>query len=103
MKKPNGYQRKYLRGLAHGMKTTVMIGQKGITDMVINEIDEALERHELIKVKFTDFKEKMQKKDFAYTIEEKTNSHLVGMIGHTVMFYRQGSDPKKRKISVPER
>jgi len=103
MKKLNGYQRKYLRGLAHGMKTTVMIGKKGITDMVINEIDEALDRHELIKVKFTDFKEKTQKKEFAHTIEEKTNSHLVGMIGHTVMLYRQSSDPKKRKISVPER
>lgn len=98
-----GYQRKYLRGLAHNLKPAVTIGQKGITAPVVTEIDEALNRYELIKIKFVDFKEKDQKKELVSIIEEKTASHTVGMIGHTVIFYRQHTDPDKRKISVPER
>jgi RNA-binding protein len=98
-----GYQRKYLRGLAHNVKPAIIIGQKGITEPVIKEINETLNRHELIKIKFVDFKEKDQKNEFVSIIEEKTASHMVGLIGHTAVFYRQHTDPDKRKISLPER
>jgi RNA-binding protein len=103
MSELTGHQRKYLRGLAHNLKPAIIIGQKGITEPVITEIKEALNKHELIKIKFVDFKEKDQKKDIASIIEEKTASHIVGMIGHTTIFYRQHTDPDKRKISLPER
>jgi RNA-binding protein len=83
------------------MKPVVLIGHKGITDALCQSIDDALEKHELIKMKFVDFKEKDQKKALAATIEEKTNCELVGLIGHTGIFYRQQNDPEKRKITVP--
>ncbi|MBW1754247.1 MAG: YhbY family RNA-binding protein, partial [Deltaproteobacteria bacterium] len=57
MKKLQGFQKKHLRGLAHSLKPVVFIGQKGITDTVVRSINEALNSHELIKVKFIDFKE----------------------------------------------
>ena len=101
LKSLRGFQRKYLRGLAHGMKPVVLIGQRGITDSLCQSIDDALEKHELIKMKFVDFKEKDQKKTLAAAIEEKTNCEMVGLIGHTGIFYRQQNDPEKRKISVP--
>ncbi|UCF93353.1 MAG: YhbY family RNA-binding protein [Desulfobacterales bacterium] len=63
MKKLDGYQAQYLKGLAHGLKPVVAVGQKGITASLIRSIDAALERHELIKIKFIDFKGKSQKKD----------------------------------------
>jgi RNA-binding protein len=103
MSELTGYQRKYLRGLAHNLKPAIIIGQKGITEPVIMEIKEALNNHELIKIKFVDFKERDQKKDIVSTIEEKTASRTVGMIGHITIFYRQHTDPDRRKISVPER
>ncbi len=96
-----GFQKKYLRGLAHPLKPVVQIGREGITEGVIRAIDECLFRHELIKVKFTDFKEKDQKEAIAGEFTDKTGSELVGMIGHTAILYRQQADPEKRKIAIP--
>ena len=103
MKRLESFQRKYLRGLAHGLKPVVIIGQKGLTQSVLQSTEGALDRHELIKVKFIDFKEKDDKTEIADTIEKETGSQLVGTIGHTAVFYRRQEDPEKRKIIVPER
>ena len=102
MKKLAGFQTKYLRGLAHGLKPVVFIGQKGVTDALIASIEQAFDRYELIKIKFIDFKEKRQKKEIAEAIEVKTDCLLAGMIGHVAIFYRQHDDPEKRKIGLPE-
>jgi RNA-binding protein len=98
-----GYQKKYLKGVAHGMKPTAFVGQKGLSSTVTKAIDESLTTHELIKVKFIDFKEKEQKTEIADAIEQATASERVGMIGHVAIFYRQHPDPEKRKIEVPQR
>lgn len=98
-----GYQRKYLRGLAHALKPVVQIGQKGMTDSVVESVEEALDIHELIKVKFVEHKEKDQKAYFSEIVEKKTGAEMVGMIGHTAIFYRRHADPEKRTIRVPEK
>jgi RNA-binding protein len=103
VEKLKGYQKKYLKGLAHGMKPLVFVGQKGLSPTVNKAVDASLEKHELIKVKFIDFKEKEQKKEMVGVIEKETESELVGMIGHIAIFYRQQRDPEKRKIDVPKR
>lgn len=103
MEKLKGYQKKYLKGLVHDMKPVVFVGQKGISPAVTKAVDESLEKHELIKVKFIDFKEKDRKKEIAGVIEKETASELVGMIGHMAIFYRRQKDPGKRKINVPNR
>lgn len=103
MDKLKGFQKKYLKGLAHGMKPLVFVGQKGLSPTVTRAVDESLEKHELIKVKFIEFKEKDQKKDIAVSIEKETASKLVGMIGHIAIFYRLPQDPEKRKIVLPAR
>ena len=103
MKKLKGYQKKYLRGLAHGLKPYVFIGQKGMTESLLKSVEDALEKHELIKVKFLDFKEKDMKKEITAEIEKIAECELVGIIGHMAMFYRQQKDPKKRAVVVPEK
>lgn len=103
MKKLEGFQRKYLRGVAQGLKPVVLIGQKGLTPEVLLSAQNAFESHELVKVKFNDFKEKDQKKEISGRIEIETGAENVGMIGHTVVFYRRQEDPEKRKISLPQR
>lgn len=102
MKELQGFQRKYLRGLAHGIKPVVFVGQKGVTDAVILSMEEALNAHELIKVKFIDFKEKESKETLSEELKERTGSCLAGMIGHMSIFYRPHKDPKKRHIVVPK-
>lgn len=93
-----GSQRKYLRGLAHSLKPVVFIGKQGVVASVIRAVDEALDAHELIKLRFIDFKEKEQKEELSAKIGKETSSECVGLIGHQSIFYRQHRNPKKRKI-----
>ncbi len=97
------YQKKYLKGLAHGLKPTVFVGQKGAVPSVVKALDEALDTHELIKVKFVEFKEKSQKEAIVAALEQETSAEPVGMIGHVAILYRRQKDPDKRKIEVPVR
>ena len=98
-----GFQKKYLKGLAHGLKPTVFVGQKGAVPSVVKALDEALEKHELVKVKFVEFKEKSQKEAIAAVLEKEARAERVAMIGHMAILYRQQKDPEKRKIVLPVR
>ena len=101
MKELQGYQKKFLRGAAHKLKPTVLVGHKGLTRSVISSTDEALSSHELIKARFIDFKEKAQKTAIAADLAKETDSHLAGIIGHVAILYRPHHDPEKRKIMLP--
>ena len=102
MKELSSTQAKYLRGIAHSLKPVVFLGQKGLTDALISSTEEAFDRHELIKIKFIDFKEKKQKTKMAESLEIRTGSHLAGIIGHIAILYRPHPDPEKRKIILPK-
>ena len=95
-------QAKYLRSLAHALKPVVFVGQKGMTPALIKSTEEAFQRHELIKVKFIEFKEKEQKKEIVAAIENETGCRFAGMIGHIVVLYRPHKEPAKRKIKLPD-
>ncbi|MBW2638545.1 MAG: YhbY family RNA-binding protein [Deltaproteobacteria bacterium] len=84
--------------MAHHIKPLVIIGVKGVTEQLLNSVDVALNDHELIKVKFSDFKE--SKKEISEEIAEATNSERVGLIGNIAIFYRQQPDPGKRKFKI---
>jgi RNA-binding protein len=101
MKTLKGFEKKYLRGLAHGLKPLVLIGKEGITDGIVRAIDEGLSQHELIKIKFNDFKEKDQKETLTGELVVKTGSAQIGMIGHTAILFRPQLDPEKRRIQLP--
>ena len=103
MNSMKGYQKKYLKGLAHGLKPTVFVGQKGAVASVVKALNEALDKHELIKVKFVEFKEKSQKEAILGALEKETSAVRVGLIGHMAILYRQQKDPDKRTIKVPVR
>lgn len=103
MEKLKGFQKKYLRGLAHNKKPMVFIGQKGMSSGLIQAVDDALDTHELIKLKFNEFKEKEQKEALIVMIEKETQSEMVGMIGHVAIFYRCHKDLEKRNIIIPQR
>jgi RNA-binding protein len=96
-----GYQRKHLRGLAHGLRPLVLIGQKGLTETILKAVSEALLAHELIKVKFNEHKEKPAKKAITAQIEARLDCRVAGLIGHTAVFYKPHPEPEKRKIRLP--
>ncbi len=93
-------QRSYLRSQAHNLEPVVLIGKHGITDGTIESIDRVLETRELIKIKFREFKD--EKLGLSEKITELTNSQIVGVIGHTVIIFRQNPDPNKRQIHIPQ-
>jgi len=94
-----GSVKKYLRAQAHHLKPLVIIGAKGVTDGLIASVDLALNDHELIKIKFGEFKE--EKKEISQEIAQATKSELVGLIGNIAILYRQHPEPEKRKIKIP--
>ena len=100
-KQLKGSARTYLRGLAHHLKPVVYLGKQGVTDGFIESVNQALDTHELIKLKFNSFKE--ERKTLAKDIEARTNSEMVGMIGHIAIYYREQHDADKRKIQIPDR
>jgi RNA-binding protein len=97
------YQKKFLRGLAHDLKPIVFIGQKGITPTLLESLNQALSDHELIKIKFIEFKEKEHKKKFMAEIEAKTGCQEAGIIGHMAIVFRSHADTEKRKIVLPKK
>ena len=96
-----GFQKRFLRGLAHPLKPVVFVGQKGYSQSLVDAMDEALDHHELVKVKFVEFKEKQRKLALVEQIEKAVSCEVVGLVGHIATFFRQQSDPEKRKINLP--
>jgi RNA-binding protein len=96
-----GFQKQYLRGKAHGLKPVVLVGQKGLTDALIDSVNENLNAHELIKVKFNEHKEKAEKAAICEEIGLRTGSALAGMVGHTAILYRPHPDPERRRFRLP--
>jgi len=86
----SGAQKRGLKARAHHLKPVVMVGQKGLTPSLVSAVDKALEDHELIKVKFIDFKD--DKRDIAEEIIKATDCELVDIIGNMAIFYREGED-----------
>ena len=99
MNKLSSKQRSYLRSQAHHLEPVVLIGKNGITEGTIEAVNKALNARELIKIKFREFKD--NKQSISDEIAASANCHVVGMIGHTVILFRQNSDPEKQNICLP--
>jgi len=95
----NDRQKRYLKGLAHPLKPVVMIGNKGLTENVIAEIDKGLEQHELMKVRVSG-QEKADRLAMIDEISLKTSANLVMSIGHIAAFYRPAKEPT---ITLPSK
>ena len=91
-------QRTRLKSLAHHLDPVVIVGKQGVTDNVIDAAQASLAAHELIKVRFNDFKE--EKKTLAPEIAARSEAHLVGIIGHVAILYKEHPDPEKRRIKL---
>ncbi len=95
----NSNQRNYLRKEAHALKPVVMIGQNGLSESVVKASEQALASHELIKIKFQDYKD--EKRSLAEDLAAKTGSDVVSLIGNILTLYRQSADLEKRRFRLP--
>ena len=96
-KKLTSKQIKFLRGKAHHLNPVVTVGQLGISESVLKEVDTTLKHHELIKIKLRCD----DQTELAALMESLTSSvkaSLVQVIGHMAVLYR--ASPEK-KIPIP--
>lgn len=75
-----------LKARAQRMKATLKVGKDGLSPGFISALDTELERHQLVKIKFDEFKD--QKKILTPQIAERTSSHLVGRVGNVAVLFR---------------
>ena len=93
-----GFQRKYLRKLAHPLKPVVHVGAGGVSSPVLRALAEALSDHELVKVRMH---EPDDKKGLARSLADESGAELCGLVGHTAILYRP--DPEEPRIELPVR
>ena len=94
-----GKQRSYLKGLANKIDAIFQLGKNGITENFLEQIDDALEARELIKVNvlnnnFLDITEA------ANEVATKSNAEFVQSIGNKFVIYRESEENKK--IELPQ-
>jgi len=94
----NKKQIQHVKGLAHSLKPVVLLGNNGLTEAVVAEIDFALNHHELIKVKINT-EDRETKALIAEAICRETNATKIQVIGKTLVIYRQSEE---KKIHIPK-
>jgi RNA-binding protein len=93
-----GKQRRFLRAMGSGLDPILQIGKGGVTDTVAQQLDEALEARELVKVKVLN-NCLMDVEEVADALEAMTGSYVAQKIGHNILFYRRSE--KKPQIELP--
>jgi RNA-binding protein len=86
----NSADKKKLRAAAHTLKPVIMIGQSGLTSAVVAETKQALDSHELIKVKIR--AERAERKLISEKICTDTGAELIQTIGQIAVIYRLNPD-----------
>jgi RNA-binding protein len=90
-------QKGHLRALGHHLKPVVWVGQHGLRDSVLAEIDQALDAHELIKVKLAAARE--SRRDLAVQICAQTGAEPVHSIGQVIVLFRRNQ--QRPRIALP--
>ena len=87
-----------LKALGQRLDPVLRIGKEGVTPGFLKSLDEALQMHELVKIKFAALKE--QRHELAALVAEKSGAFLAAQVGHVAVLYRANDDPAKRKIDI---
>tara|TARA_B100001029_G_C15031823_1_gene437493 strand:- start:165 stop:476 length:312 start_codon:yes stop_codon:yes gene_type:complete len=91
-------EKQKLKGLAHSIKPSVIIGKEGVSRVIIDSINNILNHNELIKIKFNEFKN--EKDILSKKIQTSCDANIIGMIGNTLILYKQNSDIDRRKYLI---
>jgi len=76
-----------LKARAQRLKPMLKVGKEGLSSQFLKAVEDALAHHELVKVKFDEFKE--QKKELGPKLAESVSANLVMAVGHVVVLFRR--------------
>jgi RNA-binding protein len=91
-------QKRFLRGRAHHINPVVMVGDKGLTENVLAELERALDHHELIKVRLR--LDRQTRSALVDEIAQQCGAELVQKIGQVACFFRR--NPERPVIRLPQ-
>ncbi|GIO27612.1 ribosome assembly RNA-binding protein YhbY [Ornithinibacillus bavariensis] len=92
-----GKQKRFLRSKAHHLKPIFQVGKIGVNDNMIVQINEALEKRELIKVSI--LQNCMEDKDtIAEQLQEGTHAEIVQIIGNNIVLYKESEENKQIQL-----
>jgi RNA-binding protein len=92
-------QKKHLRRLAHALHPIVAVGNAGLTDAVVGELERALSDHELVKVSVR-LGDRAARDEALEALARRTSALTVQRIGHVGVLYRRG--PGIAKVLLPD-
>ena len=92
-------QKKFLRKTAHNMKPIVTVGDKGVTEGLISELNSALEHHELIKVKVR-VGDRDARDEVIGELTGQSGSELISRVGNIATLYKPNK--KDPKLNLPK-
>jgi len=87
----NEKQKKHLRRLAHPLHPLVTLGQAGLTDAVVTELDRALTDHELVKIRAR-AADRESRDAMIESLAQRTGGTLVQRIGNVAVLYRPSKE-----------
>lgn len=93
----NSKQRAKLRGIASTYETIFQIGKGGISDTLISQVEDALRKRELIKLRVLD-NSMYSSREAAEEIAEKTGADVVQVIGSRFVLFKR--NPKEPVIDI---
>ena len=76
-----------LKARAQLLKPMFKVGKDGLSPAFLKAMDDALAHHELVKVKFDEFKE--QKKELGPKLAENVSANLIMQVGHVIVLFRR--------------
>jgi len=94
-----GKQRRHLRALGHHLTPVVQVGHEGVSDALVQQANQQLETHELIKVRIGE-SAPQSRHDTANALAERTHAAVAQVLGRTALLYRARKD--KPEIVLPK-
>lgn len=92
-----GKQKRYLRGLGHGLKAVITVGKGEVSEALIHETGEALASHELVKVKVLESC-LLDRNEVADALSAACGADVAQILGRTILLYRRSDEAK---IDIP--
>jgi len=93
-----GKHKRFLRKKAHHYNPIFQIGKNGINSDILSEIDDALEKRELVKIQLLQ-NTMLEPSEVKNYIEENSTIQIVQVIGNVLILYKSSSNEKNQSIS----
>ncbi|HGF8041727.1 TPA: ribosome assembly RNA-binding protein YhbY [Enterococcus faecium] len=93
-----GKQKRFLRSKAHHLQPIFQIGKGGINSAMIVQIEEALEKRELVKVSLLQNTDEVAE-EAAQVLEKEIDCEIVQIIGRVIVLYKPSTKEKYQKLS----